>query len=159
MNKEKVSKVEKEVKEEGKSKEIKKEVVKKELAFARGVGLRVSSKQCVYICKIIRGKNPGAAIARLQDVIDGKRAAPMAGLEVGHKKGRGMAEGKFPKNACRAVMDIVKQAVANAVVVGIESPVIVVAKADRAAAPFRRGGRKAKRTHLYIEIRNKETKK
>ncbi len=132
--------------------------VKKEVAVARGVGLRVSPKQCVYICKIVRGKSPDAAIVRLQDVVDERRAVPMAGLEVGHKKGKGLAGGKFPKNACRAVMDVVKQAAANAVVAGIENPVIVVAKADRAAAPFRRGGRKAKRCHVYIEVRNREVK-
>ena len=47
----------------------------------------------------------------------------------------------------------------NAIVAGIENPVIAIAKSDRAAAPFRRGGRKAKRCHVYIEIRNKEIKK
>lgn len=132
--------------------------VKKEVAVARGIGLRVSPKQCVYICKIVRGKSPDAAIVRLQDVVDERRAVPMAGLEVGHKKGKGLAGGKFPKNACKAVIDVVKQAAANAVVAGIENPVIVVAKADRAAAPFRRGGRKAKRCHVYIEVRNREVK-
>jgi len=137
----------------------KKEVSKKDVAVARGVGLRVSPKQCIYVCKIVRGKSPDAAVARLQDVIDERRAVPMAGLEVGHKKGRGMAGGRFPKNVCKAVMDVVKQAAANAIVAGIDEPVIVVAKSDRAAAPFRRGGRKAKRCHIYIEIRNKEGKK
>ena len=137
----------------------KKEVVKKELAVARGIGLRVSPKQCVYVCKIIKGKSPEAAVVRLQDVIDEKRAVPMAGLEVGHKKGKGMAGGRFPKNACVAVMGVVKQAGANAIVAGVENPVIVIAKSDRAAAPLRKGGRKAKRCHIYIEVRNREVKK
>jgi len=56
-------------------------------------------------------------------------------------------------------MDIVKQAAANAIVAGIEEPVIVIAKSDRASAPLRRGGRKAKRCHIYIVIRNREVKK
>ena len=137
----------------------KKEVVKKEMAFARGVGLRVSPKQCVYVCKMISGKSPGVAVARLEKVIDESRAVPMAGLEVGHKKGKGMAGGKFPKTACAAIMNVVKQAGANAIVGGIEEPVIVIAKSDRASAPFRKGGRKGKRCHIYIEIRNREVKK
>ena len=49
-------------------------------------------------------------------------------------------------------MEIVKQAGANAVVNGIEVPVIRIARSDRAAAPYRKAGRKAKRTHIYIEI-------
>lgn len=161
-----MNKIEKEIKEDDKEirEEVKKEVVKKEVpkkdvAVARGVGLRISPKQCIYVCKMIRGKSPDAAVSRLQDVIDEKRAVPMAGLEVGHKKGKGLAGGKFPKNTCMAVMDVVKQAAANAIVVGIENPVIVIAKSDRAAAPFRKGGRKAKRCHLYLEIRNKGGKK
>ena len=139
-----------------KKKVVKKELAKKEVAVARGIGLRVSPKQCVYICKIIRGKSPDAAVARLQDVINERRAVPMAGLEVGHKKGKGLAGGRFPKNACVAIIGVVKQAGANAIVAGIENPVIVVAKSDRAAAPLRKGGRKAKRAHVYIEIRNRE---
>ena len=76
----------------------------------------------------------------------------MAGLEIGHRKGRGLAGGRFPKTACIAIMEVVKQAGANAVVNGIEAPVIRIAKADRAAAPLRRGGRRAKRCHVHIEV-------
>ncbi|NPE27098.1 hypothetical protein HNV12_03800 [Methanococcoides sp. SA1] len=167
---EKKTKIEKEVKEEVKAKveekktetkkEVKKPVKKKEVkvhekACANGFSLKISPKQSKYTCRIIRGKSPGAAVARLQAVIDEKRPVPMAALEVGHKKGRGLAGGKFPKNACRAIMEIVKQAGANAVVLGIENPVVAIARSDRASAPFRRAGRRAKRTHLYIEIRDK----
>ncbi len=128
----------------------------KDIAIANGFGLKISPKQCKYTCRIIRGKSPDAAVARLQAVIDEKRPVPMAGLEVGHKKGKGLAGGKFPKNACRGIMEIVKQAAANAVVAGIENPIICIAKSDRASAPFRRAGRRAKRAHVYIEIRSLE---
>ncbi|MBU2576847.1 MAG: hypothetical protein KKF50_03935 [Nanoarchaeota archaeon] len=151
--------------EEGKEKKVEKdtkkvekkakEVPKKELAVANGYSLRISPKQSVYVCKVIRGKSPEAAIERLQAVIDERRPVPMAGLEVGHKKGKGLAGGKFPKNACQGIMEIVKQASANAVVAGIENPVITIAKSDRASAPYRRAGRKAKRTHMHIEVRDK----
>jgi ribosomal protein L22 len=117
--------------------------------------MKISPKQCKYTCRVIRGKSPEAAVARLQAVIDKKRPVPMAGLEVGHKKGRGLAGGRFPKNACEGIMEIVKQAAANAVVAGIENPVIAIAKSNQASAPFRKGGRRGKRTHIYIEIRNR----
>ena len=137
-------------------KEVKvKEIPKKDVAVANGYSLRISPRQSKYVCRTIRGKSPEAAIARLQDVIDEKRPVPMAAMEVGHKKGKGLAGGKFPKNACRAIMEIVKQAGANAVVAGIENPVITIAKSDRASAPFRRAGRRAKRTHMHIEVKDK----
>ena len=131
----------------------------KDVAVANGFSLRISSKQSVYICRAIRGKSPELAIMRLNEVINEKRAIPMAGLEVGHRKGKGIAGGRFPKNACKAIIEIVKQAGANAIVAGIESPVITIIKSDRASAPYRKGGRKAKRTHIHVEIRNKEVKK
>ena len=145
-------------KDVGKEKKVEKKSLKKDVAVANGFSLRVSPKQCVYVCKIIRGKSPEAAIKRLQDVIDEKRPVPMAGLEVGHKKGRGLAGGKFPKNACRAIIDIVKQVRANAVVAEIDNPVISVAKSDRASAPYRRAGQRAKRTHIHIEVRDRKWK-
>jgi|TARA_B100001964_G_scaffold242368_1_gene316987 ribosomal protein L22 len=147
MDKEKVG-----AKEEKKVEVKKKEVVKKDVAIANGVALRISPKQSKFVCRTIVGKTPEAAIARLQAVVDEKRPVPMAGLEIGHRKGRGLAGGRFPKTACVAIMEVVKQAGANAVVNGIEAPVIRIAKADRAAAPLRRGGRRAKRCHVHIEV-------
>ncbi len=145
------------VKVEGKKKpEVKvKDVAKKDVAIANGFSLKISPKQSKYVCRVIRGKSPEAAVKRLQEVIDEKRPVPMAGLEVGHKKGKGLAGGKFPKNACKGIMEIVKQVGANAVVAGIENPIITIAKSDRASAPYRRAGRKAKRTHMHIEVRDK----
>lgn len=128
---------------------------KRDVAIANGFSMKISPKQCKYTCRVIRGKSPEAAVARLQAVIDEKRPVPMAGLEVGHKRGRGLAGGKFPKNACKGIMEIVKQAGANAVVAGIENPVVAIAKSNQASAPYRKAGRKAKRTHIYIEIRDK----
>ena len=160
MTEEKKNSVEKEdaskkVLDKKEDKKIERKVVKKDFAIARGLGLSISPKQCVYVCRFISGKSPDVAVSRLADVINGKRAVPMAGLEVGHKKGKGLAGGKFPKKACEGVMNIVKQASANAVVSGIENPVIFIAKSDRASAPLRKGGRKAKRCNIYIEVRSK----
>lgn len=153
------NKVEKETEKvkEKKKVEIKK-IPKKDVAVANGFSLKISPKQSIYVCRIIRSRTPDNAIKRLQAVIDEKRPVPMAGLEVGHRKGKGLAGGKFPKNACVAIIEIVKQAKANSVVAGIENPIITIAKSDRASAPYRRAGRKAKRTHIHIELRDKSFK-
>jgi len=154
--KEKDVKIEKEIKKEvaevKTEKKVEVKTKKKDVAIANGFGLKISPKQSKYICRIIKGKSPEMAVARLQAVIDEKRPVPMAGLEIGHRKGKGLAGGRFPKNACRGIMEVVKQAGANAVVNGIEAPVIRIARSDRAAAPYRKAGRKAKRAHIHIEI-------
>ena len=135
----------------------KKEVKAKDVAIANGFSLKISPKQCIYVCRIIMGKSPEMAIARLQSVLDERRPVPMAGLEIGHRKGKGLAGGRFPKNACKGVMDIVKQVGANAVTNGIENPVITIARSDRASAPFRRNGRRGKRAHIHLEVRDKKS--
>ena len=158
VDEKKVEAKKEDVKVDEKKVEVKKKVKdipKKDVAIANGFSLKISPKQSKYVCRVIRGKSPEAAVKRLQEVIDEKRPVPMAGLEVGHKKGKGLAGGKFPKNACKGIMEIVKQVGANAVVAGIESPIITIAKSDRASAPYRKAGRKAKRTHMHIEVMDK----
>jgi ribosomal protein L22 len=150
-------------KEDGKNKQVEKVKVKEvpkvhDKAIANGFGLRISAKYAKEICRMIKGKTPDAAITRLQDVIDERRAVPMAGLEVAHQKGKGLAGGKFPKNACVAIMEIVKQAKANANILGIENPVIAQAISNRASRPYRKAGRRGKRAHVMIEVRAKISK-
>ncbi len=151
----KETKTEKVEEKKTETKKAKVEVSKKEMAMANGFSLKISPKQSKYVCRVVRGKSPEAAVARLEAVISEKRAIPMAGLEVGHRKGKGLAGGKFPKNACKAIIEIIKQAGANSVVAGIESPVITMARSDRASAPYRRSGQRAKRAHIHIEVKDK----
>jgi len=136
-------------------KKKKKSTVVKDLAIANGYSLKISPKYSVQVCKVIRGKSPDAAIERLEAVVKKKRAIPMAGLEVAHQKGRGLAGAKYPKNVCEEIIKVIKQVKANAEVNGIDEPIIVIAKANQASAPLRRGGRKAKRTHIYLEVKDK----
>jgi|TARA_Y100000310_G_scaffold320429_1_gene376867 large subunit ribosomal protein L22 len=132
-----------------------KKIVKKDVAIANGYSLRISPKYSIAVCKVVRGKSPDNAIKRLEDVIKDKRAIPMAGLEVAHQKGKGLAGAKFPKNVCTEIIEVIKQAKANSVVNGLDSPFISIAKSNRASAPFRKGGRRSKRTHIYIELRDR----
>ncbi len=131
-------------------------VVAKENAIANGFSLRISPKHSVAICKVLIGKSPDVAIKRLEDVVSKRRIIPMSNLEVSHQKGKGISGAKYPRNACLEIIEIIKQVRANAIVNGIENPIIYIAKSNRASAPFRRGGRKAKRTHIYLEVVSKD---
>jgi ribosomal protein L22 len=150
---------EKEVSKEAPKEEAKKKKApkkkKKELAIARGESLRISTKHAVAICKVIKGKTPDAAVKRLEEVVSMKRVIPMAGREVAHQKGKGIAGAKFPKKASLEIIRIIKQAKANAIAEGIENTVITKAMSNKAQTPMRRGGVQAKRTHITIEVKDK----
>jgi ribosomal protein L22 len=145
-------------KEGRKGKKEEKKIEKKDKAVVRGASLRISTKSSIAVCKMISGKSPDKAIELLERVVAGKMPVRMASAEVAHQKSRGMkniAGAKFPKKAAMEIENLVKQLMANSIVNGIENPVIVTARADKAARPFRKGGRKAKRTHIYLEAKNK----
>ena len=144
----------------------KKEIKPKEKAIVRGVSLRLSFKHCVAICKIIKNKKPEKAIEMLKEVVLGKRPVPMPQLEVAHQKGKGIAGAKFPGKASGEIIKLIEQLRANSIVNQIENPIIVIAKADKASRPFKKGGRKAKRCHVLLEavaksklVKNKGGKK
>ena len=141
--------------EEKKTEKKKQEIIKKELAVVNGKSLRISYKYAGDVCRVIRGKTPSQAIERIDAALKFKRAIPMHHRETAHQKGRGISGGKFPVNVCKAMIDLVKQVEANANYNGVENPVIVIAKADKASMPFRRSGTRGKRAHVYIEVRDK----
>jgi ribosomal protein L22 len=128
------------------------EVVKKDRAIVHGASLPVSKKHSMSICKMIKGKTPDKAITMLESVVKLKWAVPMNNREVPHRKGNIMA-GRYPVNASRVFIDLLKQLKANSSVNGIDNPIIAAAKADKASRPHRRGGTRAKRTHIYLEAR------
>jgi len=137
-------------------KEVKKQEIKpKEKAVVNGISLRISPKYSFAICKMIRRKNPDKAIEILEKVILKKVAVPMNNREVGHRKGRGMMAGRYPINAAKEFIELLKQLKANAVVNSVENPVITIIKANKASRPYKREGRRGKRTHVYIEARDK----
>lgn len=150
-----------EIKSEEKSTDVKKSKSKKETpkpkdrAIANGFSLQISPKHTKAICKMIKGKSVLQASTFLKNVIEGKQPVKMTGLEVPHQKGKGIAGARFPKNASKAILGVVGQLRANATVNGIEDPIITIAMPNQASAPLRRGGRKAKRTHLHLEAQDR----
>lgn len=134
---------------------VKQEIKKKEFAIVNGRSLRISPKFAGEVCRMIKGKTPEQAIERINAVLKFRRAVPMQRREVAHQKGAGISGGKFPINVCREMKELLEQLQANANYNGVENPVIVIAKANRASMPFRRAGTRGKRAHIYIEVRDK----
>jgi len=148
-------------------KEEKKEIIKKDRAIVYGKDLPVSTKHAIAICKFIKGKKPEQAMNELNEVIKFKKAIPMKG-EIPHRKGA-IASGRYPVKASQVFIKLLKNLIGNSNVNGLEEPVIVIAKPDRASRPYRRfGNRRFKRTNVLLEAREfkqipkqeeKETKK
>ncbi len=136
-------------------KKKKKDKIIKDKAIANAFSLKISPKQSKYVCRMITGKTPERAAILLENVIKGKQPVKMTGLEVPHQKGKGIAGARFPKNTSQGILDIVKQLAANAVTNGIEDPIITIAIPNKASAPFKKGGRRGKRTHLHLEAESR----
>jgi ribosomal protein L22 len=155
-----VSEDKKEQKTETKKVEVKKEKTTREIAVANGFSLSVSTKHCVAICKMIMKKSPERAIEMLELVLKEKMAVPMRMAEIPHRRRGLMPEcagggGRFPRNAAKEMIGLLKQLKANCEVGGVENPVITLAVSNLASRPFRREGRRAKRTHVHLEARDK----
>lgn len=140
------------------AKEKKKQTVpkiKRVEAVVNSYSLPVSTKTAGAICKFIKGKKIEKAIEDLEQVIKGKKAVPMKG-EIPHRKGKIMS-GRFPKNASKHFITVLKALRGNSIVNGIDEPVINEAIANMASRPFGRFGRmKKKRTHITIKAKEKK---
>ena len=141
-----------EVKEEKKKTIVKKEIVKKDEAIVNGTSVPISTKDAIFICRFIKRKSIDKALADLDDVLHFKRAIPMTG-EIPHRKGKGMMSGRYPINAIKEFVILLKTLKANANVNGVEEPIIVEAVPNKASRPFgRMGAIKRKRTHVKIRV-------
>jgi ribosomal protein L22 len=147
----------KEIKKEPK-KEIKPKIKKTE-AFVRGNDIPISTKTAAGICRFIKGKKIEHAIAELEGVIKFRRAMPLKG-EIPHRKGKIMS-GRYPQNASKHFINLLKTLSSNSDVNGLDNPVINEASANIGQRPYGRfGAVRRKRTHVMIRvIENKTTKK
>jgi ribosomal protein L22 len=150
-----------EVKAEAKEKKKETKKVKKvvrELAEINSQSVKVSTKYAVAICKFILRKTPDQAIEDLEKVAAKKIAVPMKG-EYAHKKstkGYASGSGKYPVEAAKQFVTLIKGLIGNANVNGIEEPVIVEAIANQAPRPMARFGRwQRKRTHVRLVVKDK----
>lgn len=143
----------------------KKAAVKKTEAVVRGVDLRISKKHSMEIIRFIKGRTIEKALKILEKVLQKKQAIPFKGYEIPHRKGKGISEGRYPRNASREFLKLLKSLRANASVVNVDlSKAVLFGKANDASRPFKRGGsQRFKRVHIELWIREiareKEVKK
>ncbi|HOW36814.1 MAG TPA: uL22 family ribosomal protein [Candidatus Pacearchaeota archaeon] len=137
------------------AKEKTKPVVKKTNAVAHSYNAHLSTKTSAAVCRFIRGKSIDVAIKELEDVLAKKRALPMKG-EIAHQKGKGMMSGRFPKEASKHFIYLLKSLNVSATANGLENPIISEAVANIGARPYGRFGRfRRKRTHIELVAQDK----
>ena len=136
-------------------KSVAKPVVKKTNAIAHSYNAHLSTKTSAAVCRFIRGKKIDVAIQELEDVLAKKRALPMKG-EIAHQKGKGMMSGRFPKEASKHFVYLLKSLNVSATANGLENPIISEAVANIGARPYGRFGRfRRKRTHIKLVAQDK----
>ena len=125
---------------------------KKSEAVVNGRDLRISTKHSVAVCNFIKNKNIDDALAHLEEVSKMKRAIPMRG-EIPHRKGK-MMSGRYPLNAVKAFMILLKSLKANAINHELElEKVKLSCMANVASRPMKRHGQgKHKRSHVQIKL-------
>jgi ribosomal protein L22 len=159
VDKEKTREIEEQMKkakektEDKKEKKQEKAIVKKEEAIAIGASLPISKKHSMYICNFIKHKKIDDAINLLERVSMFKQAVPFKG-EIPHRKGN-MAAGRYPINASKYFINLLKSLKGNIIVNGLEleKTRIYIASASWAHRPARKGGRLAKRTNLLLKAK------
>jgi ribosomal protein L22 len=138
----------------------KKVISKKNEAVVDGRDIGISKKHSMAICDYIRGKNIEPCIIYLEKVSRLETPLKMKG-EIPHRHGKIMS-GRYPVNACKAFIKLLKSLNGNSNVNQIDNPYIAVAVANDASRPFRKGGSmRFKRTNVVLiakERKMKETK-
>jgi large subunit ribosomal protein L22 len=138
---------------EQKPKEKEKPKLKKKFqAVANASSIPISKRHGMYICSFIMDKPIDQAISELEQVIKFKRAIAFKG-EIPHRKG--MMSGRYPITASKEFITILKGLKGNAIVNGLdlEKTRIKIASTNWASRPSRRGGMRAKRSHVYLIAR------
>ncbi|KAI9907457.1 hypothetical protein PsorP6_004097 [Peronosclerospora sorghi] len=124
-------------------------------AKARGSHLRVHFKHCREVCHAIKGMPLNKAKGYLEAVLEYKQAVPFTKFTGGcgrHAQGklRGAAgdKCKWPQKATKIILDLVKNAEANAEVKGLDTGLLYISHAQANAAIKQR--RRTYRAHGRI---------
>ncbi|MCF7798726.1 50S ribosomal protein L22 [Candidatus Woesearchaeota archaeon] len=131
-------------------------------AKAYGSNLDISVKTAINICNKVRGMNADKAIAFLARVERKEEAVPFTRFTdgVGHRPG--MASGRYPLKAARAIGDVIKSALSNAANKGLaEELKLIHICAHKAATPMHQGRQRRrvmKRTHIEVVLQEVEVK-
>ncbi len=95
-------------------------------ARARVEDVDVSYKKLAAVCYNVKGMPVDTAMAFLEDVIKKKKAVyfPRWNKKMGHRRELGGKKGRYPIKAAKVVLNLLKNAKANAEAKGLLSPVI-----------------------------------
>lgn len=136
-----------------------------EEVIANAFNLDISTKYSVEIANNIRGKTTERAKKILQDAIDMKIPIRITRFKegAGHKRGN-FASGKYPINASKEILSVIKQAESNVRDKGGSTQNLVISgiivnKAANTPRYGRQRGIRAKKTHLEIKVKEVEGKK
>jgi len=145
--------------EEKKPETKNKKIAKKTEAVVNIRNAPISTKFSMAICKFIKYKEIGKAINELEQVLVYKKAIPMKG-GVGHKSSAGRfasGSGKYPINAAKYFIKLLKSLSANASANGIENPIIVEAFGNIGQQQRARFGKwERKSTHLRLIAKDEQ---
>lgn len=122
--------------------------VEKEEVKASGIGLSISTKNSIIICRKINKMKLENAKRFLQDLIEEKRNI----------------NGKYLTKTCKEILSILESAEKNALYKGIENPVIRTVCAEKGAKRLRMKrrrsfGSKLKNTNIKIVLKEDKEKK
>ncbi|MDO8642325.1 MAG: 50S ribosomal protein L22 [Candidatus Woesearchaeota archaeon] len=126
-----------------------------------GRDVSISTKHSIEVCNTLRHRNIAVVKRILEDAIALKRPIPFKRYTNGAGHKPGMAAGQFPKNACTAILNLIKSLEMNAQHKGLNTSrlVIIHAVANKGARPYRisrQRGRRMKNTHLEFVAREQK---
>jgi large subunit ribosomal protein L22 len=136
--------------------------MKENMARAITKDAGISTKASIEIANFLRGKTTIEAKTILERVLKKKQAIPFKRFTdgVGHRKGAGIAAGRYPEKASELFLTLIKQCEANAQAKGLSTDLrIVHLVAQKGTNMFRHGRlrrRSYKRTHLEIVLEEME---
>jgi len=125
----------------------------------------VSFKSAIEACNFLRGRTTKQALSLLEKVLDKKIAIPFKRFTngVGHRRGNGIAAGRYPQKLSDVLIKLIKNAEANASIKGLnENLKIVHFSAQKASVPMHYGRhprREMKRSHIELIVEEVEEKK
>lgn len=139
---------------------------KKSEAVVNGINLPISLKHSKYIGNFIKFFVIDDAISNLEKVSKKKLAVPMKG-EIAHRKGKrlngkGMMSGRYPVNASKYFIKLLKTLKANSIANGLEIEKTIISEVIVNKGPdqmHRFGRTKFKRTHVCIKSKERKSKK
>lgn len=152
-----------------KENKMEKEKAKKteKIAKVNAIYINVSKKYAISICKFIKNRNPEKMIEILKQVQEKKVAIPMhAEVPHRHSMPKGQVAGRYPINASKIFIKLLKSLMANASNIGLNEKELIISTAMTNKAPSQYRGtrmaygrKKFKRCHVYLEAREIKQKK